>query len=1233
MTASAESVYSYEINDMKIDGYLENLQASITPTFSWKIESARRGASQTKYQILVANTEEALQVGNPNLVWDSGLIESDSQIIDYSGSSLNYETSYFWKVLLIDENGDEHFSKACKFRTELNPSTIFEEAKWIGSAETVSETTKYTVEAKMKIVSNSSGLVFSGTDSNNFYLWQFNEAVKPGKVIFRPHKWDNGSVIVMDEIDVSSYMSAGEGFNGWHVIKIVVDGGEMKTYIDNVLVSELTDVLPLSFGSLGIRNVQSGADNQVTLYDYVSLVDDNTGSVVQYEDFSSSDDLQLAFNCGTVNNGVYEVSGNQLSFYSKTLEEGEITWFRKEFSSEIPVRATLSATALGVYELYMNGNRVGEDYLNPGWTDYYLINNGKLDPGTLFYQTYDVTNLIKDGKNAIGAVLGTGWYNGKMSTFGSKIYGEKNYLILKLTLEFSNGKTIIVSDESWKSTNNGPIRYSDLENGEIYDARKELGKWNEVEYNETLWNHVSTEDNAYRGTISKQIGETAKIIDTVPAISVEKHSNGNYIVDLGQEITGWIYLKDVNGTAGNRIRMRFGEMLNADGTVYRDNLRTAKVTDYYTFKGTGNECWRPSFTFRGFRYIEIDGYEGELKPENIIGEVVSADIERTGYFNTSHKKVNKLFENIYWGQIDNFLSIPMGCPQRDERLGWTGDINVFALTSAYNANSLEFLRKYNFDLQMAQGPSGEYTDVAPRAILIGEAAAGWADTGIIIPYICYRQFGDITVAEEFWTNMEKFMTFLDNKYGSGKIGQDKYIRSGLRYGDHLNVDSITAYDLIGTAYFAYDAKVMSEMATALGKADAAEKYDQLFQAIKEAYINKFVTSEGRVYGAGKEPEVYERETQTGYVLSLYMDLIPEELRTKAASYLVENIRAKGTHLTTGFMGISMLMPTLVDCGYADIAYELLLQETYPSWIYSINNGATTIWERWNSWTEEDGFADITMNSFNHYALGSVGEWFYSDIGGISPGKDAGYKDFVIEPQITELLGFAETTYVSNYGRIVSNWKIAKETVTYTISVPANTTATVKLIYKGNYLKITESGNLASEAEGVTLINANDGVVEYKLQSGNYSFVVPYLSESSIELEGKKITSINLVNDILDEYLLQTENEEVIYKMREAAKYIKVDVENATSLAEIDELIDYFRSALDRILAINNSSDDDDKDEPTNPTPPDNGQNPTPPNNEGLSQNILIIIIASIISILIVLLVLFIIIYKKKRGAI
>ena len=1080
----------YYVTGLKTDGYKDNMYSGTAPTLSWRAESGRRGARQSEYRILIAEKEEDLIAGGKNVVWDSGTVKSDAQNVTYSGAPLAYEHNYVWKVIVTDELGIKHDSETGSFNTELDPEKPFGGAEWIRADAGFAETDSYTVEARIKIVSNSSGLVFSATDSNNFYLWQLSSAVRPGKIVFRPHKWQNGSISVITEVDVSRYMSAGEGFDGWHVMKVEVEKREFRTYIDGELVYTLTDNSPLPFGSLGIRNVQSADDSQVTHYDYITLTDTRSGAVIQSEDFSSDDETELAFNCGSVKNGIYIVRGNQLSFYSKTSDRSDVSWFRKEFESEKPVRAILSATALGVYELYINGRIVGEDHLDPGWTDYYLINNGRLDPGNLFYQTFDVTDMISAGNNTIGAILGTGWYNGKLSTFGSKVYGEDNYLIVKLVLEFADGKKTVLSDGSWKCSRNGPIRYSDLENGEVYDARLEFGSWNENGFDDEAWNKVSTGSNAYGGNIIKQAGETAKIVDAVPAVSVTKHKNGNYIVDLGQEITGWIYLKNVAGTAGSRICMRFGEMLNSDGTVYRDNLRTAKATDYYTFKGGADESWRPSFTFRGFRYVEIEGYEGELKPENVTGEVLSADVERTGSFKTSDEKVNKLYENIFWSQIDNFLSVPMGCPQRDERLGWTGDINVFALTSAYNSNSLEFLKKFNFDLQNAQEKTGEYTDIAPRAILRGEAAAGWADTGIIIPYVCYRQFGDISAAAEFWDNMEKFMSFLDSKYGSGKTRGTKYVRSALRYGDHLNVGSVTAYDLIGTAYYAYDAKLMSEMAEALGKNAQAASYRELYEKIRKVYIDTFVTDEGRVYGAGSEPTGYDRETQTGYVLSLYMDLVPEELRANAAGYLVEAIRKKDMHLTTGFMGISMLLPVLTASGYVDVAYELLLQESYPSWLYSVNNGATTIWERWNSWTEQNGFADISMNSFNHYALGSVGEWLYSGIGGISQGEEAGYREFLIEPHISEKLGYAETTYVSSCGAIVSNWSTGNGTVAYSISVPANSSATVRLEYRGDPSLITESGIPAAEAEGVSFVNAENGVAEFRLLSGSYSFSAP-----------------------------------------------------------------------------------------------------------------------------------------------
>ena len=486
----------------------------------------------------------------------------------------------------------------------------------------------------------------------------------------------------------------------------------------------------------------------------------------------------------------------------------------------------------------------------------------------------------------------------------------------------------------------------------------------------------------------------------------------------------------------------------------------------------------------------------------------------------------------------------MGCPQRDERTGWTADLSIFTITASYNANCLEFLRKYNSDLQFAQLDSGAYPEIAPRVIITFEGAGAWSDAGIYLPYICYEHYGYITVAEEYWENMEKFMTFLDNTYGSGKSGRDKYIRNSLRYGDHLNVDEITSLDLIGTAYFAFDAKLMSEMATVLGKDREAAKYEELFEKIKAVYIKKFVDKDGRVYASDQR-----KETQTGYLLSLTMDLIPDDLRDDAAGYLVDNIRAHDMHLTTGFMGVSRLLPTLTEFGYSDIAYELLLQETYPSWLFLVNNGATTMWERWNSWSEEDGFADIGMNSFNHLGLGSVAQWMYSAIGGISNGDTAGFKDFVIAPQISEKLGFAETSYTSAYGKITSNWKIADETVTYTVSVPANTTATLKLTYKGLASNITEGDTKAWKADGVSFVKTQDGVAEYKLASGSYTFVVPYVSDGPIDDPAEVTAEITTAVDTTAEIEDTTAEDTTLGEETSAESEIYEDESTSAALSE------------------------------------------------------------------------------------
>lgn len=752
-------------------------------------------------------------------------------------------------------------------------------------------------------------------------------------------------------------------------------------------------------------------------------------------------------------------------------------YLRKSFSLKGKTRkARLHATARGVYELCINGHRVGDHMLSPGWTDY---------DTRIQYQTYDVTDLLEEGQNAIGGIIGDGWYSGFYGMDPKRRgahYGHRPQLLAQLEVESEDGSTqTITSDESWNSST-GAILSSDLLMGEVYDAREEISGWGLPSFDDSGWRPVNVENLGEASLVAQPDGGV-KVTQELETKEVTKTDDGSYVFDLGQNIVGWARLK-VRGKAGTTVKLRFAEALNPDGSIYTTNLRFARATDSYILKGEGEEVFEPRFTFHGFRYVEVSGYPSEPPPDSITGCVVHSDTQPTGRFECSSPMINKIQENIVWGQRGNFLSIPTDCPQRDERLGWTGDAQIFVRTATYNMDVSAFFTKWMFDIEDAQSPEGAFPDVAPLLPLsldLSRGAPAWGDAGIIVPWTIYRAYADTRIIERHYESMTRWMDYL-HEANPDLLRRNKL---GNNYGDWLSpFGDDTPKELLATAYWAYDTKLVVEMARAIGRDNDAAAYAGLFEDIKAAFVRAYVGSEGHVKG----------DTQTGYVLALHMDLLPNELRAKAAEHLVRTIEEKDWRLTTGFVGVGYLCPVLTEAGYPEVAYRLLNNETYPSWGYTIKQGATTIWERWDGWTEENGFQSPNMNSLNHYSLGSVGEWLYRYVAGIDLDPDeAGFSHFRVHPCPGGGLTHASAEYESANGKIKSSWEISDGTIRLKVIIPANTRASVH-VPTSEPSKVVESGNPVDRAKGVEIVEANnDDKAIFNLGSGEYEFVAaePY----------------------------------------------------------------------------------------------------------------------------------------------
>ncbi len=699
-------------------------------------------------------------------------------------------------------------------------------------------------------------------------------------------------------------------------------------------------------------------------------------------------------------------------------------YFRKEFKVKKKVKsARVYVTSLGVYQLFINGKKVSDDLFTPGWTTY----NKRLQ-----YQTYDVTSMLNE-KNTVGAIVGDGWFRGKIAK--NLLYGDKLALLLQLQIFYTDGSSeTIITDKTWK-VNTGAILESDIYNGEIYDARLEMKGWSNADFDAGKWENASVLDHS-KDILVAQRGVPVKAIEEIKPVKLLTTPKGEVVMDMGQNMVGWVRLK-VSGEKGDSVTLKFAEVLDKEGNFYTENLRAAKSRDIYILKGNDEEIWEPKFTFHGFRFVKLEGLRKTPNLDQITGVVIHSDMSPTGSFSCSDSLINQLQHNIRWGQKGNFLDVPTDCPQRNERLGWTGDAQVFAPTAAFNFDVAAFYTKWLKDLAADQLENGKVPDVIPDVRFGRGGSTAWADAALIVPWTMYLAYGDKRILEEQYESMKGWVEYMRDR-----AGEDYLWTNDSHYGDWLAFASTsssypgatTEKDLIATAYFKYSSGLLAQIADIIGNKTDAEKYSNLSENIKKAFVHEFVTPAGRLISP----------TQTAYALALSFDLLPENLISSAAKYLADDVKKMG-HLTTGFVGTPLLCISLSNHGYDDLAFMLLNRKEYPSWLYPVTQGATTIWERWDGQKPDGTFQTAGMNSFNHYAYGAIGEWLYTYVSGIKTDeKNPGYKHFFLEPHTGGGLTNAAAEFESMYGNIKSAWKIEGGNFIYEVEVPANTTATVIL---------------------------------------------------------------------------------------------------------------------------------------------------------------------------------------------
>ncbi len=719
--------------------------------------------------------------------------------------------------------------------------------------------------------------------------------------------------------------------------------------------------------------------------------------------------------------------------------------------------ARLYVTARGLFELNLNGSRVGDAYFANGWTSYH----NRLD--TL---TYDVADQLKSGDNRLYARLGKGWYAGRIGwqdQYG--VYGNDPELLLQLEILFTDGSsTVGVSDENWKGAWDGPIISSSIYDGEHYDARRQV----------TNWEEVNVDSNLGPAQLTPKPFAPVRITQKLDVKTITEPQPGRFVFDLGQNMVGWARIH-IPVIKDQTITVRYAEMLNPDGTLYLDNYRTAKSINTYTAAESGLIEWEPTFTFHGFRYVELSGLLDGLAPQKrwVTGVVLHTDMQKAGTFESSHDKLNQLQSNIVWGQRGNFLDIPTDCPQRDERMGWTGDAQVFCATSMFNYDCLAFWKSWLGSMRDDQESDGRVPHVIPDA-LSRAGSPGWQDAATIVPWKLYVRTGDTEILARNYEMMKRLVGWYRSQATDGLITEITAFGDWLQpYAETNRGD--TPAPLIGTAFYAYSAQILADSARVLKRDEDAERYAAEADFVRQAFANHYFDADMKLTNAP--------ETQTGYLLAIAFELIGPDDQEKAAAHLVRLVNEADNHLRTGFLGTPHILPVLDQAGYPELAYELLLKETYPSWFYSINQGATTMWERWNSFSHENGFGDASMNSFNHYAYGAVGQWMAERVAGLAPDpRQPGYRHFYIQPQPGTPLTRARAEYRTPYGLAVSGWKKGADGLTIEATVPPNTTATLVVPTEGGMPTVIESGQRQE------LIQRKDRF-ELSLTPGHYNFTV------------------------------------------------------------------------------------------------------------------------------------------------
>jgi alpha-L-rhamnosidase len=1050
------------------------------PKFSWQLRDPARGASQSAYEVQVSSSAEGLTESKSD-IWDSGRVSSSQSLnIRYQGPPLVPGKRYFWRVRTWDAAGKRYpESETSWWETGLMTQSGWR-ALWIGY-ETIEE----------RAVRKANAAWIASPDAQTLA----SEKLPEQHFAYRAATTIDGAVR-----SATLYATCEDTVSAWVNGAQVLNANPLPPYKQmpwkKYVRADVTKQLTNGTNSLALECVhyvvnpngmatQEAPPLSATLY--VEFEDGRTITVASETAWKSAIHAADGWHERNFDDAGWQsavawtpVPGPQSAPLGHPWIPDSVKSLRSSFDVSKQIKAArLYTTSMGAYEMFLNGKRVSEDLLAPGWTDY---------RERVMYQTYDVTAMLNAGKNAIAALLAPGWYATPLEWFQQpNNYGDTPpALRAQLRIEYTDGSVEWVkTGPDWQAANS-PILHSELYDGETQDARQLQPGWNTATFDASGWQHaIAIEPKPV--PIEAQDYPAIRVETTVAATSVTEPKPGVFVFDFGQNLAG-IERVRLQGPAGTDVRLRFAEIVNDDGTIYTDNLRTARVTDHFILAGNGIEEFTPQFTFHGFRYAEVTGLPSAPAKDAVVALVLHTAAPWDAKLKTGSPMIDKLWSNILWGQRSNFVGVPTDCPQRDERLGWMADAQVFWRTASYNMELAAFSRKFAGDMRGTQFGTPFYGIYAPGTVQSASGSgAGWSDAGVVIPWTSWLQSGDTSVIEQNWEAMHKYLDAIEAANPDGLWKVD----SGIPFGDWLSPEGRTDQVLVATAYWAYDVTLMREMAHATGRVTEEKKCEELFAKIRTAFQKRFVHDDGFIAGADNSPSPFGQinnpnakskggDTQTSYVLALHMNLLPDSIRPLAAEKLVAKIEANNGMLATGFLGTPYLLEELSKAGKTELAYKLLLNTQYPSWGYLVNHGATTMWERWNGDQMKD---DPSMNSYNHYAYGAVADWLYRFAAGVDTTPlDAGFNTVFLHPVFSAQLGSIAFDYSSAHGSIHSDWVVEGKTATWHVSLPANTTGWLSADaakYKLDGVPLSRSPQARAAS--------HDGESGFELPAGSYTF--------------------------------------------------------------------------------------------------------------------------------------------------